>query len=150
MAIFGIGVVGLLQANLLASAQNGLASQESDAVTIGRDLVDTFERLPYSHSAISAGTHALTTQSDYGSELPLLGVATAVVNSDARINAAKQKYTVGWNVTEVSNGAGEVEYKRVNIGVEFQIAGKPKTISFFTVKFNPQVMVGSSTGFPEI
>lgn len=150
MAVFAIGVVGLLEANLLASAQNGLASSESGAVTVGRDLVDTFERMPYTHSALTAGVHALTAQSDYGTELPLLGVAPAVVNSDTRISAAKQKYAVSWTVTEVSNAAGEAEYKRVGIDVSFQIAGRTKVVSLVTAKFNPEVMVGSSTGFPEI
>ena len=47
LAVFSIGILGVMQMNVLASQQNGLARRQSTASKIGRDLVDAFERLPF-------------------------------------------------------------------------------------------------------
>ncbi len=152
LAVFSIGILGVMQMNILASAQTGLASRETAAASIARDLVDTFERIPYAHTALATGTtHSL--QSDWGTEQPLLGAASAIVDADGRNPDGSSRYAVTWNAVEnIVNANGENAGKTIQINVTFRTtsAGTTKTVSFFTIKYNPDTVVGASDRFQEI
>jgi type IV pilus assembly protein PilV len=149
LVVFTIGILGVMQMNIIASAQNGLASRETVAAAIGRDLVDTFERIPYGHAALAAGTH--TYRSDWGLEAPLLGASGAIIQADGRINATTNKHAVTWTVEERTNAAGQVEAKLITISITFRVPGAvTKSVNVYTAKYNPNVMVGPGSGFLEI
>src|SRR5688572_1016291 len=79
LMVFTIGILGLLRMNGLASAQNGFAVRQGTAGLIARDLIDSFERLPYSHPAFTLGTQTLNT--NWPGAAPISGSAVAMVRS---------------------------------------------------------------------
>jgi type IV pilus assembly protein PilV len=53
LVVFTIGILGVMQMNVLASRQNTLARGEATASKIARDLAYAFDRLPYNHPFFS-------------------------------------------------------------------------------------------------
>ncbi len=49
MVVFVVGILGVMQMNVLASQQNNVARGEATASKIARDIIQAFERLPYDH-----------------------------------------------------------------------------------------------------
>ncbi len=151
LVVFTVGILGLLQANALASSQNAFAYRQSSASLIARDVIDTLERLPYSHPALTVGNH--TYQSDWGAtEMPMMGATASVLGTDGKLPSGKSMHDVSWVVTEKLDASGAlVEARLVQINIKFNIPGaNQKTVTFYTAKYNPAALVGASKNFTEI
>lgn len=137
MLVFVIGIVGVMQMNVLASQQNNLANRHMVASKIARDLADAFERLPYNHpifrrpTALDPTTPAFTdiTNTDglwtmdealalTGSR-PLTSAAAAILGSEG----SGDVYEVAWRSTAVPNpdpeAAGAMDSLRIVIMVRY-------------------------------
>lgn len=150
VAVFSIGLLGLIGMNNLASAQNALADRQTISTEIGRDLIDAFERLPFDHSSLNPAGNPHTLKTEWGAaERPLIGAAVAAVTADGHIQTGASRYSVSWDVENRVNAAGELEAKVVRFQVTMRItASTTKTLTFHTVKYNPVVVVGpTASGF---
>lgn len=162
LAVFSIGILGVLQMNVLASQQNGLARRQSTASKIARDLVDAFERLPFDHPLLATestidpadprfvrfdeadGRVKLSDAVALVGERPLLGAAHASVSSEGT-------YEVAWRVAPVKDAEGGTEARRILVMVRFPTtAGGFKQVDVWAVKFNPQAMGRGAAAIPEI
>lgn len=173
MLILAIGILGVLQMSGLASQQNALATRESTASLIARDLVDVIDRMPYAHPAL--GGTALMTSADFHPQvifdrehnienfdawpgaMPILGATPAILTADMQNGNLGGIEWVGWTVRpEIIDGV--VMSKQVEITVRFRMPGTdgnnvPRTrdLRFWTAKYNPQAVVGAaSANFTEI
>lgn len=165
LAIFSIGLLGVLHMNVLASQQNGLARRQSTASKVARDLVDAFERLPYEHSLLSTestispadprfadfnetdGRVRLEDALALVEERPLLGAAYASVSTEG----TGLIYEVAWRVTPVKDAEGGTEARRILVMVRFPTtAGAFKQVNVWAVKANPQAMGRGAAAIPEI
>lgn len=166
LAIFSIGLLGVLHMNVLASQQNGLARRQSTASKVARDLVDAFERLPYGHTLLSTestidpadprftsfdepdGRVKLADAVALVGERPLLGAAHASVNTRP---GTQPIYEVAWRVAPVKAADGGTEARRILVMVRFPTtAGAFKQVNVWAVKFNPQAMGRGAAAIPEI
>jgi len=162
LAVFSIGILGVLQMNVLASQQNGLARRQSTASKIGRDLVDAFERIPFHHALLSAestidpadprfssfreadGLVKLSDAVVLGGARPLLGAAHASVS-------AEDHYEVAWRVAPVKASDGTTDARRILVMVRFPTtAGGFKQVNVWAVKFNPASIGRGGAVIPEI
>jgi prepilin-type N-terminal cleavage/methylation domain-containing protein len=162
LAIFSIGLLGVLHMNVLASQQNGLARRQSTASKIGRDLVDAFERLPFHHPLLSTvstlapvdprfarfdeadGRVKLSDAVALVAERPLLGAAQASVSAEGT-------YEVAWRVAPVKGSDGSTEAHRILVMVRFPTtAGDLKQVNVWAVKFNPEAVGRGAAAIPEI
>lgn len=162
LAVFSIGILGVMQMNVMASQQNGLARRQSTASKLGRDLVDAFERLPFDHPLLSTestlspresrfldfdetnGRMTLTDAVALAGQRPLLGAAHASVSAEG-------SYEVAWRVSPMKVEGGLTEARRIVVMVRFPTtAGGFKQVNVWTVKSNPQVMGWGSATIPEI
>ena len=162
LVIFSIGILGVMQMNVLASHQNGLARRQSTASKMARDLVDSFERLPFEHPALANesglsptdprftafdeadGRMKLTDAVQLTGQRPLLGGTHASVSAEV-------SYEVAWRVAPVKSAAGGTEARRVLVMVRFPTsAGNFKQVNVWTVKFNPRALGLGETAIPEI
>jgi len=168
LAIFSIGLLGVLHMNVLASQQNGLARRQSTASKVARDLVDAFERLPYEHTLLSNESTIAPADPRFTSfeepdgrvkladalalvgERPLLGAAHASVSSEGGSGTAPI-YEVAWRVAPVKSADGTTEARRILVMVRFPTtAGAFKQVNVWAVKFNPQAMGRGAAAIPEI
>jgi type IV pilus assembly protein PilV len=162
LAVFSIGILGVLQMNVLASQQNGLARRQSTASKLGRDLVDAFERLPFHHALLSAestidpadprfmrfdeadGRVKLSDAVSLVGARPLLGAAHASVS-------AEDHYEVAWRVAPVKASDGTTDARRILVMVRFPTtAGGFKQVNVWAVKFNPASIGRGGAVIPEI
>jgi type IV pilus assembly protein PilV len=162
LAVFSIGILGVLQMNVLASQQNGLARRQSTASKIARDLVDSFERVPFHHALLSAestidpadprftrfdeadGRVKLSDAVALVGGRPLLGAAHASVSAEGQ-------YEVAWRVAPVKGSDGSLEARRILVMVRFPTtAGGTKQVNVWAVKFNPQALGRGGAAIPEI
>jgi prepilin-type N-terminal cleavage/methylation domain-containing protein len=162
LAVFSIGILGVLQMNVLASQQNGLARRQSTASKIARDLVDAFERLPFDHPLLSNestldpgnslfldldeqdGRVKLADAVALVGERPLLGAAHASVTAEGT-------YEVAWRVAPVKAADGTLEARRILVMVRFPTTrGSTKQVNVWAVKFNPQALGRGAAAIPEI
>jgi prepilin-type N-terminal cleavage/methylation domain-containing protein len=167
LAIFSIGLLGVLHMNVLASQQNGLARRQSTASKVARDLVDAFERLPYHHTLLSTestidpadprftrfdepdGRVKLVDAVALVGERPLLGAAHASVSTPGA--STPSLYEVAWRVAPVKSADGGTEARRILVMVRFPTtAGAFKQINVWAVKFNPQALGRGAAAIPEI
>ncbi|WNG40470.1 prepilin-type N-terminal cleavage/methylation domain-containing protein [Archangium minus] len=162
LVVFTIGILGVLQMNVLASQQNGLARRQSTASKIARDMVDAFERLPFEHALLSTestidpgdprfarfdeadGRVMLADAVALVGERPLLGAAHASVSTESA-------YEVAWRVAPLKNDEGTTEARRILVMVRFPTtAGSLKQVNVWAVKFNPQAIGRGAAAIPEI
>lgn len=76
MAVFGVGVLGVIQAQVLVAQQNGLSRRHSRAAAVLRDFVETVQRWEYADLRLRppGGVGCLTLpQSDYPLTDAMLG-----------------------------------------------------------------------------
>ena len=166
LAIFSIGLLGVLHMNVLASQQNGLARRQSTASKVARDLVDAFERLPYGHTLLSSESTIDPADPRFASfdetdgrvkladalalvgERPLLGAAHAAVSTGGGTGPI---YEVAWRVAPVKGADGDTEARRILVMVRFPTtAGAFKQVNVWAVKANPQAMGRGAAAIPEI
>jgi type IV pilus assembly protein PilV len=170
LAVFSVGLLGVLHMNVLASQQNGVARRQSTASKLGRDLVDAFERLPYDHPLLAnestlapnapafanidapEGRVWLSNALTVSAGRPLLGAAQAIASIEGRTPTRPTGiYEVAWRTTPVKDSHGETEARRILVMVRFPTTGGTyKQINMWTMKFNPAVMGQGSTAVPEI
>jgi len=164
LAVFSIGIVGTLQMSIHASSQNGMASRETTATKLGRDVVESFERLPFDHAYFSTVTTTRTPASEDftdityepetvraftpdtpAGERPLLGAAPAIFTSEG----GGTRFEVYWRVSNdgagITDGAGvfHPQAKRIAVMVRYRNpVGPMRQLNFWAVKFNPIVLGG--------
>src|SRR5689334_6633743 len=54
MAVFAVGIVGVIPMQLLSNVQNNMGKRHATASMIARDVIDTIEELPYNHPLLSS------------------------------------------------------------------------------------------------
>ena len=166
LAVFTIGMLGVITMNAFATQQNGLALHETQASNIARDVVDGFSRLPYDHPALSASATLSTDPSftDYtnldtlhdltdatingdGTDRPLLGAAREITQADTPVGMH-----VYWRVALDYASDGTEQGKVIAVFVTFPVAkGSPlKTITVWTYKYNPSAVIGPGAKIEEI
>ena len=59
LVVFSVGILGVMQMNVLASQQNNLARSRTTATRIARDVADSFERLPFDHWTLNVHTNMI-------------------------------------------------------------------------------------------
>jgi type IV pilus assembly protein PilV len=170
LAVFPIGILGVLHMNLLASQQNVLARRQVTASKMARDLVDAFERLPFDHRLLSTvstlpwdhpdfrrfdepnGRMLLSEVQPEPGVRPLLGAAQVSQSIEGRSPGLPAGiYQVAWRVAplEFEEGNAIPEARRILVMVRFAVPGGGfKQVDVWAVKPNPQAIGQSNTGVP--
>ena len=65
LVVFSVGILGVMQMNVLASQQNNLARSQTIASKIARDVADSFERLPFDHPLLDNATALLLNDPEF-------------------------------------------------------------------------------------
>lgn len=164
MVVFSIGIIGVMQMNVLASQQNNVARSQTTASKIARDLADAFERIPYDHPLVSDSSTLEVDSPDFtnfgvtdklklladvdatGPNRPLLGAAEAIMQSEG----AGTFYEVGWRAREAviqdPNNAGKLLYsRRIAIMVRYPAPGGLRQVTVWAIKFDPREVLQSQT-----
>lgn len=122
LVVFTVGILGVMQMNVLASRQNNLARGEAAASKIARDLAYNFERLPYDHPIFSQSpssgylVHTDPAFTDFTNTTGLVKLSDvpALIASKARplSGSAEAMVTVEGGATNVSGfGTYEVAWR---------------------------------------
>nr|AYM52273.1 hypothetical protein [Stigmatella aurantiaca Sg a15] len=168
MLVFVVGILGVMQMNVLASGQNTLALHQTTASRIARDLADAFERLPYNHPAFVDSGVSLdgccegnpNAFDDIQNETGLIRLENAIAAAGSRplfsaadatrlaegLNTAnnEQFYTVAWrsrlvpNTGVVQSEQGKLDSLRILIMVRFPTSGGFRQVNFWTIKYVPE------------
>lgn len=166
LTIFAIGILGVLQMNVLASQQNNLALNHTTASKIARDLADAFERLPYTHPLFTRPTTLQpgdTLFSDFDNtdglwtlqealavvgERPLLGAADAITTSEGQGSL----YQVAWRAQRVENltQPGTFDSRRIVIMVRYPTPGGFRQVNVWVVKYDPSAISLGGSALLEI
>lgn len=170
LLVFTIGILGVMQMNVIASQQNNVARTHTIASKLARDVADAFERLPYDHpvflktTALQPNVPAFTdlTQDPDGlytlqeaiavaGARPLLGASDAIRMSEGE----GTQYQVAWRVqgTPDPDVPGTFASRRIAIMVRYSTPAGARQVTVWAVKYNPaSVTLGtaSSTGMLEI
>jgi prepilin-type N-terminal cleavage/methylation domain-containing protein len=149
LVVFSIGILGIMQLNVMASGQNGLAKRQTNAARITRDLIDSFERIPYNHPALAVSGMDFRTNTDFlnhqvttgmrrlsdavgANDMPILGSTAAVLATEP------QAYDVWWRVSSYNDAAGVEQGKVIAVVVRVSMPGGSKRdIVSWTVKYDP-------------
>jgi type IV pilus assembly protein PilV len=166
LVVFAVGILGVLQMNVLASQQNNLALSHTTASKLARDLADAFERLPYTHplftrtTALQPSDPAFTDfDNDDGlwtledavavaGERPLLGAADAIRLSEGQGSF----YQVAWRAQRMENPSepGTFDSRRIVIMVRFPTPGGFRQVNVWPIKYDPAAISLGSSGTLEI
>ncbi|HYH96505.1 hypothetical protein [Hyalangium sp.] len=167
LVVFSIGIIGIMQMNVLASEQNNLARSQTLASKIARDVADSFERIPFNHPVLNVPTSL--TQDDPEFEnidnpnglvrledavaqtvaRPLLGAADAIYTSEGDTTF----YEVAWRAIPVANPDrfGLVDQIRVLIMVRFPTpGGGRRQVSTWAVRYNVPLITGDDQTLVEM
>ena len=168
LAVFTIGMLGVLTMNTLATQQNGLALHETQAANIARDVVDAFSRLPYSHPALALSSSDPTAanftdknNSDTlfqltdsgigldgnGTDHPLTGAAWQITGADNPVG-----FHVYWRVAADLASDGTEQGKVIAVFVTYPVAkgGILKTVTVWTYKYDPDAVISPGAKIQEI
>jgi Tfp pilus assembly protein PilV len=159
LVVFAVGILGVMQMNVLASQQNNLAQSQTTASKLGRDLADAFERLPFDHPALNVPTALAQNDPEFSNMAnadglvkledavaqtvarPLLGAADAIYTSEGQSSF----YQVAWRALRVSNPNryNQVDQIRILIMVRFPApGGGMRQINTWAVKYSVAAMTG--------
>ncbi|HEX8703318.1 MAG TPA: prepilin-type N-terminal cleavage/methylation domain-containing protein [Myxococcaceae bacterium] len=153
LVVFTVGILGVLQMNVLASQQNNLALSHTTASKIARDLADSFERLPYTHPLFtrpstlqpsdpdfsdfdnSSGLWTLQEAVGLAGARPLLGAADAIATSEGQ----GTYYQVAWRAQRVENPTqpGTFDSRRIVIMVRYPTPGGFRQVNVWAIKYDP-------------
>lgn len=155
LLVFTIGILGVMQMNVIASQQNNVARNHTTASKIARDLADSFERLPYNHAVFTKPTNALLQPSSPAftdftntdglftleeaialpAARPLMGAADAMMQSEGQGGL----YQVGWRVQNTldPDGSGQFSSRRIAIMVRYTTPAGFRQVTLWTVVYNP-------------
>lgn len=167
LAVLSVGLLGVLQVNILASRQTGLARRQAVATRLARDLVDALERLPYGHPLLAES--GLEPSSSRFSDLeapeglvrleeavdsdpllsPLLGASQALLRAEAQ--GRNSPWQVAWRVAPVRGEGGVTEARRILVMVQYLPPGSlPHRVQLWVIKPNPAAMGRTLAYMPEI
>lgn len=166
LVVFAVGILGVLQMNVLASQQNNLALSHTTASKLARDLADAFERLPYTHPLFTRPTalqpsdpafsdfdnaDGLWTLEDavaVAGQRPLLGAADAIRLSEGQGSF----YQVAWRAQRMENPSepGTFDSRRIVIMVRYPTPGGFRQVSVWSIKYDPAAISLGSTDTLEI
>ncbi|MFL5346791.1 MAG: hypothetical protein ACJ8AT_18575 [Hyalangium sp.] len=159
LVVFSVGILGVMQMNVLASQQNNLARAQTAASRIARDVADSFERLPFNHPMLNKPTGLLDTDPAFGDMTntdglvklqdaiipvagvrPILGAADAIFSSEGQSNF----YQVAWRARQIPDPdrGNQVDQIRVLIMVRFPTpGGGMRQVNTWAIKTDPKVVV---------
>jgi hypothetical protein len=167
LAVFSVGIIGVMQMNVLASKQNNLARSQTTASKIARDVADAFERLPFTHPLLNVPTGLTQNDPEFsnmdnpdglvkledaaaltGTMRPLLGSADAVFTSEGD----RRFYQVAWRALPVPNPEryGQVDQIRVLIMVRFPTPGGMRQVTAWAVRYNVALITGDAQTIQEL
>jgi prepilin-type N-terminal cleavage/methylation domain-containing protein len=162
LVIFSVGILGVMQMNVLASQQNNLALSHTTASKLARDLADAFERLPYNHPLFTRACTLQPTDSDFDDftntdglwtlqeaialvgARPLLGAADAIMTSEGKGDL----YQVAWRSQRVENPTqpGTFDSRRIVVMVRYPTPGGYRQVNVWAVKYDPAaITLGTSS-----
>ncbi|XXF77352.1 prepilin-type N-terminal cleavage/methylation domain-containing protein [Myxococcaceae bacterium GXIMD 01537] len=176
LVVFTVGILGVMQMNVLASRQNNLARGEVAAGKIARDLAASFERLPFNHpifnlpgTVIPANTAAFTDfdntsgrvlLKDVGALIgatpsrPLVSTAEAMVAVESNSTSGFGTYEVAWRSAPLTNpdpSDPRVDARVIVIMVRFRsIADTWRQVNVWTVKYDPEAVIDAGAAIQEI
>jgi type IV pilus assembly protein PilV len=162
MLVFTIGILGVMQMNVIASQQNNVAYNHTAASKVARDLADAFERLPYMHPAFTRvttlqpetqafidfdnpdGLYTLQEAVDLLGSRPLLGAADPILQSDG----FGRLYQVAWRSQLVENPKqpGSFDSRRIVVMVRYPSPVGPRQVSVWVVKYDPNAITLGTGG----
>jgi len=169
LLVFTIGILGVMQMNVIASQQNNVARTHTIASKLARDLADAFERLPYDHPIFleptglqpnstaftdftnDDGLYTLQQAIAVAGARPLMGASDAIMMSEGQ----GTQYEVAWRVqgTPDPDVPGTFASRRIAIMVRYSTPVGFRQVTLWAIKYNPaSVTLGtaSSTGMLEI
>lgn len=169
LLVFTIGILGVMQMNVVAGQQNNVARSHTTASKIARDLADAFERLPYNHQIFTRptdpllqpdspafidfnntdGLYTLQEATALTNVRPLMGAADPILRSEG----AGTFYEIGWRVqgTPDPEVPGTFNSRRIAIMVRYSTPAGFRQVTLWTVKYNPaSISLGSIGGSLEI
>jgi prepilin-type N-terminal cleavage/methylation domain-containing protein len=160
MSVFLIGVIGVMQMNILAGRQNNLARSRTVASKMARDVADSFERLPFDHPVLSQTTTLDPASEDFadmenpdglvrlenvptltGVQRPLMGAAAATFSADGDGTF----YQVAWRVARVQNPerSNVVDQLRILVMVRYPTSGTTwQRVTAWAVKTDARIVTG--------
>jgi type IV pilus assembly protein PilV len=166
MLVFAIGILGVMQMNVLASQQNNLAISQTTASKLARDLADAFERLPYTHPIFIKPTALQPTDPTFtdfdnpdglvllqdaiavAGARPLLGAADAIMMSEGQGTF----YQVAWRSQRVENPKqlGTFDSRRIVIMVRYPTPVGLRQVNVWVVKYDPAAISLGTGGTLEL
>ena len=169
LVVFSVGILGVMQMNVLASKQNNVAHAHTVASKIARDVADSFERLPFNHPLINEPT-TLDPETDAFSDItnddglvtleqamadndgrPILGAAQAIFASDSTTVDPDGNeipfYQVAWRAKAITNPEryDQADQIRIVVMVRYHTpGGGVRDIKTWAVKYNVVAMTGDA------
>jgi prepilin-type N-terminal cleavage/methylation domain-containing protein len=160
MVVFTIGIIGVMQMNVLASRQNNLARSRTIASKIARDVADSFERLPFNHPLLNQATTMDMSDNDYDSMVNIDGlvrlenVPSLIGQARPFLNAADPAfssegdttfYQVAWRVWQIPNPERNnvVDQLRILVMVRYPTAENTfRQVTTWAVKTDSRIVTG--------
>jgi hypothetical protein len=159
LVVFSVGILGVMQMNVLASQQNNLARAQTTASKIARDVADSFERLPFEHPLINTVTTLIQNDPEFTNMSNNDGLVTlqdAIAQTAARplLGAADAMYTsegdgtfyqVAWRALQITNPdrSNLVDQIRVLIMVRYPTpGGGTRQLNTWAIKTSPKIVTG--------
>jgi type IV pilus assembly protein PilV len=167
LVVFSVGILGVMQMNVLASQQNNLARTQTIASKIGRDIADSFEPLPFDHPLFANRTSILLNDPEFfnmdnpdgrtklpdavaqGVARPILGAADAMFTSEGHGDF----YEVAWRVQAVADPDryNQEDQLRILIMVRFRTPGGGlKQVNTWAVKYDVRQITGDDKTLLEL
>jgi type IV pilus assembly protein PilV len=166
LLVFSVGILGVMQMNVLASRQNHLALSQTTASKLARDLADSFERLPYTHPVFTRPTTLQPTDPGFtdfnntdglwtlqdavavAGARPLLGAADAILMSEGQGTF----YQVAWRSQRVENPTqpGTFDSRRIVIMVRYLTPVGFRQVNMWVIKYDPTAISLGTGGSLEI
>ena len=166
LVVFSVGILGVMQMNILASQQNNLARSQTAAGRIARDVADSFERIRFDHPLLNVpcllpitdprfsdineteGLVTLDSAVAVNPALrPLMGAADSIVTSEGQGNF----YRVAWRSTLVRDGLNKPEQLRILVMVSFPTpGGGVRQVNTWAIKARPETITGDDSTIEEL
>jgi hypothetical protein len=158
LIVFSVGILGVMQMNVLASQQNNVAYSQTTASKLARDVADAIERLPFEHPLLNVPTSLQQDDSEFSNmdntdglvtlqaavaqttERPLLGAASAIFSSEGGGNY----YQVAWRTLRVPNPerGDQVDQLRVLVMVRYPTPSGMRQVEAWAIKTSAKVITG--------
>lgn len=175
LVVFSIGILGVMQMNVLASQQNNVARSHTIASKIARDVADSFERLPFTHPLFAEDSTLLPSSPDFidignadgkktledamalTAERPFLGAASAIYTSDASFKDQNGDYIpfyeVAWRSKHIANPdrTNLKDQIRIVVMVRYRTpGGGENVVTAWAVKYDMVALTGDDKTLLEL